>query len=76
MRATGSAVPCEIEYLRKEVAKLSEHEKDLLFPCPARGCEVAVGKKCRGLLAGHVHFARRLKRLLGLHRLNEPTRLT
>lgn len=47
------------------LAKLTDHEKDLLVDCPAKGCLAEERKECRGAGKGRVCFGRRLKRLLG-----------
>lgn len=46
------------------LAKLTDHEKDLLESCPAKACLAPEREECLGQ-NGVVHFARRLKRLLG-----------
>lgn len=43
---------------------MTEHQKDLAIPCPAKQCRAANGRACKGLPRGIVHFGRRLLRLL------------
>lgn len=37
---------------------------DLATACPAKGCLAPVGRECKKLSPGIVHFGRRMKRLL------------
>lgn len=46
------------------LAKIADHEKDLLVDCPAEACRAAERMECRGVGQGKVHFGRRLKRLM------------
>lgn len=45
---------------------LSQHQKDLVIPCPVKLCSALEGEECRGhdVKKGIVHFGRRVKRLL------------
>ncbi len=54
---------------RKPMRRLDSAEQanelDLTIACPAKQCRAAIGRPCAGLAPEIVHFARRLKRLLG-----------
>lgn len=52
------------EGVREALAKLSDHEKDLLVEC--RGCGAKEREECRGTKPKIVHFGRRVARLLAL----------
>ena len=52
------------EAARAALARLTDHEKDLLVDCPAKECRAAERKECVGMKAGVVHIGRRLSRLL------------
>ncbi len=46
------------------LARLTDHDKDLIVDCPAKKCLAPERKECVGTEEGVVHFGRRLKRLL------------
>jgi hypothetical protein len=50
--------------LQTVINVLTEHERDLLIPCPAKACPAGYNEECVGTEKGIVHFGRRLKRLL------------
>ncbi len=50
--------------VRAAMAKLTDHEKDLLVDCPVTRCRAAERKECAGEPDGRAHFGRRLKRML------------
>ena len=56
-----------LESIRRDVAKLTEHERDLLVDCKA--CGAKMGKECRGQAKEIVCFGRRVARLLALQGL-------
>lgn len=49
------------------MAKLTEHEKDLIVDCPVRACRVPTREECVGfdiVEDDKVHFGRRMTRLM------------
>ena len=46
------------------LARMTDHEKDLLVPCPAEACRALAREEGRGTGKNKTHFARRLKRLM------------
>ena len=46
------------------MAKLTDHEKDLIVDCPEKACRAAEREECAGMKPGVAHFGRRVKRLL------------
>lgn len=59
---TKAVAAMDRDALAKAFSKLTEHEKDLLVPCPT--CKVDEMEECRDANRGVVHFGRRLKRML------------
>ena len=53
-----------LEMSHSTAPDFSMYRADLTIPCPATKCSSPIGKPCRDLSPGVVHFARRLKRLL------------
>lgn len=52
------------EAVLKALARLTDHEKDLLVDCPVTKCRAAERNECIDTEIGVVHIGRRVKRLL------------